>query len=265
VEIQPYVFIDYSRSTRYASFAEPKLLYMTRQLAVALAISLLELALPLSAEQGAPHAFTETSTERVDFTPHGTIRFVNSFDYLDIEAWDEQAVEVTVIKSTDSYYEPARKEQAVGRLNRIHVAADRRSDTELTITTAAPRRGGLPLLTRAHGGVNLEYRIRVPRDSNLVIRHDSGDIVISDVAGDIDAYSSSGDLIVLLPPQQDYAIDAKAVLGTVTSDFAGTTHHRRLIGEGFANAGATAAKRIHLRVGRGGITIKQVPPQKKSY
>jgi hypothetical protein len=259
------IFIDYSRPTRYASFAEPKILHMTSQLTVAFAISLLGIVLPLSAEQALPQPFTETSTERVNFTPHGTIRFVNSFGYLDIEAWDEPAVEVTVIKSTDSYYEPARKEQAVGRLNRVRVAADRRSDTELAITTTVPKRGGLPLVTKAHGGVNLEYRIRVPRDSKLVIRHGSGDIMISGVADDIDAHSSSGDLIVLLPPQQAYAIDAKTVLGTVTSDFAGTAHHRRLIGEGFANAGATAGKRIHLRVGRGGITIKQVPLEKKSF
>ena len=236
---------------------------MTRQLTVAFAISLLGVALP-AAEQGSPQPFTETSTDRVNFAPGGTIRFVKSFGYLDIEAWEEPAVEVTVIKSTDSYYEPARREQAAGRLNRVRVAVDRRSDTELAITTTAANRGGLPLLTKAHGGVNLEYRIRVPRDSKLVIRHDSGDIVISDVAGDIDAHSSSGDLIVLLPPQLAYAIDAKTGLGTVTSDFTGTTHHRYLLGEGFGYAGAAAAKRIHLRVGRGGITIKQVPLEKKS-
>jgi hypothetical protein len=238
---------------------------MTRQLTVAFAVSLLGAALPVAGVQGPPQPFTETSTQRVNFAPRGAIRFVNSFGYLDIEAWDEPAIELTVIKSTDNYYEPARKEQAIGHLNQVRVAVDRRSDTELAITTTAPKRGGLPLLTKAHGGVNLEYRVRVPRDSQLVIHHDSGDIVISGVAGDIDAHSSRGDLIVLLPPQQAYAIDARTGLGTVSSDFVGATHHRRLIGEGFGYAGATAAKRIHLRVALGGITIKQVPLEKKSY
>jgi hypothetical protein len=47
----------------------------------------------------------------------------------------------------------------------------------------------------------------------------------------------------------------------VLSDFTGDDHVQHLVGERFAAANTTPAKRIYLRVGWGGVTIKELQPK----
>jgi hypothetical protein len=203
------------------------------------------------------------TTERVNFLPGGTIRMDHSYGYLSVDGWDEPQVEVTIIKSTDRFYEPGRQEEAKRRLELIRVVTHRRSETELSIaTTRASRHGNwappLPRTTKA--GVTVEYRIRVPRDSRLVIQHDTGYVWVSDVTGDIEARSHTGDMIVMLPTPGQYSIDAKSRMGGITSDFAGAALGQFVVGTRFARAGEGASRRVFLRMGRGSITIKRIPP-----
>ena len=44
-----------------------------------------------------------------------------------------------------------------------------------------------------------EYSIRVPRDSKLEVTQDNGYVWVSDVTGDIQVHSHTGDMIVMLP------------------------------------------------------------------
>jgi hypothetical protein len=99
----------------------------------------------------------------------------------------------------------------------------------------------------------------VPRDSHLVIHHGGGNILIGNVAGNIEATNREGDIVLMLPTPGPYSIDAKSKMGTVISDFAGKSHLRYFIGERFAGADANSPRKIFLRVGFGGITIKEVP------
>jgi hypothetical protein len=186
---------------------------MTRKLAVVFfGLSLLGAALPLFAEEGFPQSFQVTSTEHVDFPPGGTIRLNDSYGYLSVEGWDERQVEITITKSTDRFYKPSQQEEAKRHLDLIHVVTERRSDTELSITTNRASRNGnfappLPPTTKA--GVTVDYQIHVPRDSRLVIHHDTGYVLVSAVRGDIEATSHTGDMIVMLPASDPYSIDAE--------------------------------------------------------
>ena len=54
-----------------------------------------------------------------------------------MEGWDRPEVEITVIKSIDHEYESKQREQAAKRLERVHVDTERRSDSELAISTTA--------------------------------------------------------------------------------------------------------------------------------
>ena len=83
-----------------------------------------------------------------------------------------------------------------------------------------------------------DTRLRVPRDSRLVIYHGGGNILIDNVTGAIDATNREGDIAVMLPGPGPYAIDARSKMGTVISDFAGKAHVRYFIGEALSGANA---------------------------
>jgi hypothetical protein len=227
-----------------------------------------------SGEKGPKQPLTAAHTERVSFAPGGVIRIDKSYGYLTVEGWDEPEVEITVVKSTDRSYEPGDNERAEQRFDDVRVFTERRSDKELAISTSLPVRKGLfksvlpsggvivtpPLLPVTRRGVTVEYTVHVPRDSRLVIRNDNGYVWVSDVMGDIEVHSHTGDMIVMLGDPGPYAIDAKTGLGSVSSDFAGRSRKKFLVGSRYTHAGEEQSKRIYLRMGRGNITVKGGPP-----
>jgi hypothetical protein len=224
--------------------------------------------------KGPKQTFAVTSTERVNFQPGGTIRLVNSYGYLTVAGWDSPEVEVTVTKSTDRFYQPEDKQEADRHFEQVRVVTERRSDKELAISTIVPSPNRLfrsvlpldritlthPLVPNRKRGVTVEYRVMVPRDSRLVVRHDTGYIWVSDVTGDIDVNSHTGDMIVMLPDTVSYSVDAETRLGSVSSDASGKGHYRFMAGTHFAYASKAPLRRASLRMGRGCITIKKVPP-----
>jgi hypothetical protein len=209
------------------------------------------------------NSFEVTRTERVPFVPGGTIRLNDSYGYLSVDGWDEPEVEITVIKSTERFYERSESERAQARLGRIEVKTVHRSDRELAITTmrAPSKSEWLPPFRRTtEAGITVEYRIRVPRSSHLAIHHDNGYVWVSDVTGEIEVHSHTGDMVVMLPDPGSYAIDAKTRVGSISSDFEGRHKSEFLLGTHFAFAGETPLRRIHLRMGRGSITVLKSAP-----
>ncbi len=208
-------------------------------------LSLLGMTLPLSASE---QRVESTKTERLSFAPGGSIRVNGSYGSLNIEGWDRPEVEIAVVKSTQKYYASKQREKAAASLERVRISAERRSDTELAISTTKVKE------------VSVDYEIRVPRDSRIEIHHGTGQLIVANVTGDIEATGHRGDILLMLPDAGTYSIDAKTKLGVVTSDFAGALHRRRyLIGERFASP--PASHRIYLRMGFGAITIKSVPQE----
>ncbi|HEY1183927.1 MAG TPA: hypothetical protein VGE89_07070 [Bryobacteraceae bacterium] len=252
---------------------------MRSKLAMVFGLSALGTALPLLAAEapeakGPKQSFEVKSTERVNFLPGGTIRLVNSYGYLTVEGWDEPEVQVTVTKSTNRFFDPSEKQEAERRFAQVRVVTERKSDKEVTISTILPARNPFfrsvlpldhiiltkPLVPNNRRGVTVEFKVLVPRDSRLVIRQDTGYVWVSDVTGDIDVNSHTGDMIVMLPDPGPYSIDARTRLGSVSSDFTGKGQYRFVAGTHFAYASQAPPRRISLRTGCGSITIKQVPP-----
>jgi hypothetical protein len=171
-----------------------------------------------------------------------------------VEGWDRPEVEITVVKSTWRGAAAKEIEEGTRALNRFRVVAEKKSATELVIATSYPSRS-ITRPLRDKTDVDLEYHIKVPRDSHLVIRHDYGDVRIEDLSGEIDATSHEGDMLVLLPGSGHYSIDAKCGIGGVYSDFAGNHRTPYAVGEKFAEQAASPASRVTLRVGMGGIQV----------
>jgi hypothetical protein len=199
-------------------------------------------------EQGPKQAFAVTSTQTFKFLPGGSIRLDNSYGYVAVEGWDEPEVEVTVTKSTNHYYKSAGKAEANQRLDLVHVSVERHSDTELSVTTA-----------RGSRGVSVDYRIRVPRNSRLVIHNRTGYVWVSEVTNDIEAHSRTGDMTVSLIDPGSYSIDAKSKLGSVSSDVNGKGGRPWLTGSRLVHEDPAPAHHIYLRVGMGSIEILKGP------
>jgi hypothetical protein len=251
---------------------------MTDRLAALLfGLSVMGTTLPLRGtdgpqEKGPKQSFEETKTERMSFLPGGVIRIDNSYGYLTVEGWDEPQVEITVTKTTNHFYEPDRKVKAERHFDEIRIVAERPSEKELAISTSLPARHHLissilpskriivTMPVHSQRGITVEYTVHVPRDSRLVVHHDNGYVWVSDVTGDIEVDSHTGDMIVMLPDPGPYSIDARTRLGSVSSDFTDKANRSYLVGSHFIYTGQASSRRVHLRMGRGSITIKNGPP-----
>jgi hypothetical protein len=201
--------------------------------------------LPLMAGLPLPRVESVT-TEHADFAPGGTIRIEGSTGELNVEGWDQPSVEVTVTR----YMWSRNAEQAKRDLDRVQVSKPVAVGNEITITTTHKR----------SLAVHVDYRIRVPRDSKLVIHHGSGDVVIYDVGGDIDASAHWGEILVQLPKSSEYVIDARNKSGgEISSDFDGRTHYNRLLlGDSLKSEESAQPHHLRVRVGMGGITIQKM-------
>jgi hypothetical protein len=199
-----------------------------------------------------------STTDHADFAPGGTIRMDGSYGCLSVEGWDKPEVEVTVIRYPGGFYAAAQREAAVHKLEAFKIKLDRRSDKELAITTERPRGHLFSRLASNWEGVDLEYMIRVPRDSHVAIHHGGGTVMIAGVTGEIEATAASGDIVALLSDPGPYAIDAKVKLGTIYSDFGDAAHAWYQMGERFASTKPAPARRVYLRTGIGGIEIQEM-------
>lgn len=201
------------------------------------------------------HSVQVVTTQQVDFRG-GTIRVDNAYGELNVEGWDQPRVEVTVTRTTFPHNTPKEQEKGKRYLNLIKVTTKMGSNGDVEISTQFPGRNRLARMISGLGDFTLDYRIKVPRNAKLVIRHGVGDVVVRDVSGDIDATVRSGDIVAQLPEPEKYAIDAKCSLGTVYTDFDGAHHSSWLIGQKFD--GGTGHK-MHLRARVGGISVQRMP------
>jgi hypothetical protein len=205
-----------------------------------------------------------SKTETVDFPAGGALIVKNSIGQLTIEGWDQPGVEITTVKSTRAEYVSAEREKPSSDLDRVRVTAERRGG-DLVITTAFPRRRGFMGHFPPGRGRSfyLEYRIKAPRDARLVVEHNLGDVDVDGVTGDIRAAIRQGEIALHLPEGAQYAIDAKSRLGSVISDFPGSTQSRFFrLGHQFVE-GSQAPHKLNLRVGFGDILIlktRRPPP-----
>jgi hypothetical protein len=185
---------------------------------------------------GAVAAVAAPRTETFDFAGGGAIRIDRADGYISIEAWDQPKVEITTNETA-----------------KARITASRPSASELVIQTDLTHHPNFAKRALRMGiHADADYVIRVPRNSRLVVTHANGYVGITGVTGDIDAQDRRGDLVLMLPDLAKCDIDARAKIGTVTSDAEGGTK----------SASSQARPRhVRLRMGFGGITIKELPAE----
>jgi hypothetical protein len=216
-----------------------------KQLSVFLGIAL---AWPILAADFAKPTATESHTQRVDFPAGGVLRLNDSFGEVTIEGWDQPTVEVTATKSA---YSGGGHEKAL--LNEVQIAA-KVDGNAVVISTVRPHRG---IFKPTHGvdDIDIDYSIKVPRTARIEVTHGHGEVNIEGVAGDIRAASTYGPIVLRLPADGHYAINAHSSLGNVYSDFYGDEKHHHLFAESFVGAESAAPQKLNLKVGMGDVII----------
>jgi hypothetical protein len=227
-------------------------------------VSCLALGLPAEAQTIDKREAEVTTTQSLEFGAKGTIQIVDSFGSVKVEGWDKEEVELTVKKRTQKKYEPKDLDKAAKGLERFKVTMETVGETSLlVINTKYP--SWTPIF-RGKTNLNLEYLIKVPRQSTLLIKHGIGEVEVVNVSGDIEATASIGEISLRLPEDQSYAVDARARIGDVSSEFGQITHRKGLfaIGAKLAGEPAAPARRIFLRVGIGDVQVSKLRAEKSS-
>ena len=195
-------------------------------------------------------------TEQMVFSSGGTIELQDSFGQVSIEGWDWPEVELTVTKTTQRKYSDLEMPHAMAELDRILIGTERPSDNHLVITTTFPDRN-LTRPLRGKSNVDLEYRIRAPRQTRLIVKHNIGEVNVSDIVGDMRLTARIGDISLRLSPEARYAVDAKAKVGGVCSEWGNLTRDHAMGAQDLQPAGAPAYE-LYLRVGIGDITVHKM-------
>ena len=235
-----------------------------RQMALGPLIFVCCLALGISAraQTADKHDAEITTTQSIEFGAKGTIQVVDSFGSVKVEGWDKEEVELTVTKRTQKKYEPKDIAKAAKGLERVKVTMEAVGETSLlVINTTYP--SWAPIF-RGKTNLKLDYLIKVPRKSTLLIKHGIGEVEVNNVSGDIEATVSIGEISLRLPEDQSYTVDAHVRIGDVSSEFGQTTHRKGLFAVGAKLAGEPAAptRRIFLRVGIGDIQVSKLRAEK---
>lgn len=201
------------------------------------------------------------STERIEFGMRGLIQIVDSFGEVRVEGWDKPEVELVVHKSTQKQYLPKDLAKGLKELERVKVTMERVGESELLVihTTYPPRTP--TRLWRGKTNLQLEYTIRIPRTSRLMVKHDIGEVSIANVDGDIEATNRIGELRLDLPEANQYApmyVDARVKIGDVSSEFGPETQRQKLLGAKLAGDPAAPTRRLYLRVSIGDIQVTKL-------
>lgn len=198
-----------------------------------------------------------TNTQHLDFPSGGQLRLKHSTGELTIEGWDQPGAEITTTKSTKREYEASERESAARELDKVHVVAQRQGD-DLVVTSAFPSHHLLPPPSPWGSAVDfdLQYDIKVPRSARLVVDHNTGEVHVDNITGEIQVADRQGLILLHLDENRQYAIDARSGLGSVNSDFPGSEKRTPLLlGHSFVENRPGTAQKLYLRIHYGDIII----------
>ena len=209
----------------------------------------ISVAIPLTAGSLSTQIVTVSETKTLDAAPAGTVHLENSWGTVNIEGWDQPRVEITVIKSTTGLFrasEAVQRDAGTHLLEHAQIKSERNGD-EILISTQVPRRD--------RAALNVLYNIRAPRGSKIVIDRGNGGVYITGMAGDMQAGMGQGQIILTLPENVEYGVNARAKAGEVYSDSEGREQRHHLLGHSFTGGPSTPTHKLYLRVCYGDIVI----------
>ena len=153
---------------------------------------------------------------------------------------------------------PKDAAEARARLETFSFDAKAASANQVLVTGVAPKASLLKPFG-GKSGVTVRYAIKVPRTSNLVVRHDVGEVKVAGVQGDVDVANDTGGVHLKVPLGPSVAVETASRIGDVALNgelrAKGTLKRRALVGHSFRYQPPAPDRRVAVRVGIGSITI----------
>lgn len=202
----------------------------------------------LSAGEARADEYTQISRYSIGLFPGETLVVDTRIGDVTVEGWDEPRVEVEAEKLVRAG--TARK---AGKLyEQIHVSLSS-ADREVHLRAKFPPRRPWRLF-RGATRLSVNFRIRMPAQSNLFLKCVDGDIRVRGVRGDVEAKVNYGDVEVVVPSLWNVrSLDARAFLGYAQSSlhFEGSSGFKRRLR--FLND--QGEQDVKVRVRFGGIHV----------
>jgi hypothetical protein len=197
------------------------------------------------------------TSERFPFADRGLLELHDTFGEVRVEGWNRPEVEITVRRATRREYPASRHVELRNQLENVKIVSTRRA-SRLVISTAFPQRSAFTRPQQSgKSDLHLEYIIRAPKHTALSIRHNYGDVKVVNVTANTDITGNTGEITLLLPPDERFVVDARCRIGGVMSDFAGDARRPFLVGV-MRDDPVPDAHRLHVRLDSGGINIRRM-------
>jgi hypothetical protein len=194
--------------------------------------------------------FSQTTQYKVRLFSFGTLTVDTRTGDLDIRAWDEPYVEVVAEKVVRANSE----KQAQKLYPRIQVRLVGQDKAVRLETIYPSRRPWRPF--RGESKLTVNYHIRMPYDSNLVLKCVDGDVTIRGVAGREDLRINYGDVEIDVPSAEGLRLlDAHAWLGYVQTDLDGVEQDNAGLHQRLSFFNRQGKQDIVVRVHMGGLFI----------
>jgi hypothetical protein len=194
--------------------------------------------------------FTKVSHLSARLFSSGTLVIDARVGDLHIQGWDEPRVEVEVEKLVRAGSEAKAKKL----YSQIMVRLDGK-DKEVRLTTIyPPRRPWRPF--RNESKLTVNFRIKMPFDSNLKLKCVDGDVRIAGIVGHEELKVNYGDVEIDVPHLYDLrSLNAHAWLGYVQSDLEGLSSDSAGLGQRISFWNAQGRQNIDVKVRMGGVFI----------
>lgn len=194
--------------------------------------------------------FSQVTHQSARLFSSGTLVINSRVGDLHIEGWDEPRVEVEVEKVVRAGSEA----KARPLYAQIQVRLEG-GDREVRLTTLYPSRK-LWRPFRNESKLTVNFRIRMPFDSNLKLKCVDGDVRIAGIAGHEELRVNYGDVEIDVPHLYELrSLNAHAWLGYVQSDLQGLSSDGAGLGQKISFWNANGRQDIDVKVRMGGVFI----------
>lgn len=200
----------------------------------------------------AAHAdeFSQISHYSARLFSSGTLVIDARVGDLHIEGWDEPRVEVEAEKVVRAKSE-AKAKPLYDQL-RVRLEG---GDKEVRLITLYPPRSLLRPF-RNESKLTVNFRVRMPYDSNLRLKCVDGDVRVAGIVGRVEMRVNYGDVEIDVPSVYDLrSLRAHTVLGYVQSDLSGLDQDAAGLQKTIAYWNEGGRQDIDIRVRMGGVFI----------
>ncbi len=198
----------------------------------------------------AAEEYTQVSHHSARLFSGGTLVIDSRVGDLRIEGWDEPRVEIEAEKLVRAGTEAKSKPL----YDQIQVRLEG-GDKQVRLTTLyPPRKVWRPF--RNESKLTVNFRIKMPFDSNLKLKCVDGDVRIEGIAGHVQLRVNYGDVEIDVPHLYDLrSLYAHAWLGYVQSDLQGLSQDSAGLGQKISFWNAQGKQDIDVKVRMGGVFI----------